>query len=340
VHSTTGLPAPQQLTLSLPPGVTRTGYTIGIDVGGTKTAYGLFDRDRRLVSRHEEPSDATLSAEKFLDGVARSCQSITADAGLSTRELRGIGIGMPSFVLYEEGTIVKTANLPYLRNFPARSYLTERLGGGVRILLDNDSHTGALAEHRHGAGRGFKHMLYCPVSTGIASGIVINNELFRGCYGWSGESGHMIVTPGEGIECGCGNRGCLMSYCSGSMIVKHIQNKITAGEVTIMTQLAGGLEHINACTVAQAYDLGDEMAHWALKQMAQYMSIWAYNLYQTLNINCFVFGGGLLRFGERLFPPMRDLFDKYNKNDMPVYFKEAELGDDFGLIGAAELLFQ
>ncbi len=334
------LPEPRHRTPGIVHQGARTGYTVGIDVGGTKTAYGLFDGDRTLVERFEEPSDPALSAEKFLDRIVRSCRNLTALAGLSTGDLRGIGIGMPSFVLYEEGRIVKTANLPQLCDFPARSYLMDQLGGGVRVLLDNDSHTGALAEHRHGAGRGFKHMLYCPVSTGISSGIVINNELFRGRYGWSGESGHMIVTPGQGIVCGCGNRGCLMSYCSGSMIVKHIQNKIAAGEVTMMAHLAGGVENISACTVAEAYDLGDDMAHWALEQMARYMAIWTYNLYQMLNINCFVFGGGLLSLGERLFPRMRDLFDEYNRNDMPVYFKEAELGNDFGLIGAAELLFQ
>jgi glucokinase len=340
VETITQPPALHHHATGLTHSVARTGYTIGIDVGGTKTAYGLFDRDRTLVDRSEARSDPTLSAEAFLDDVVRSCRRITSEAGLSIDGLRGIGIGMPSFVLYEEGRIVKTANLPHLRNFPARSYLREHLGGGVRILLDNDCHTGALAEHRHGAGRGFKHMLYCAVSTGISSGIIINNELFRGRYGWSGESGHMIVTPGAGIECGCGNRGCLMSYCSGSMIVKHVQNRIAAGEATIMTDLAGGSDKINACTVAQAYDLGDGMACWALEQMARYLSVWVYNLYETLNINCFVFGGGLLRFGERLFPHMRDLFDEYNKNDLPVFFKEAELGADFGLVGAAELLFQ
>ena len=74
--------------------------------------------------------------------------------------------------------------------------------------------------------------------------------------------------------------------------------------------------------------------------MARYMAVWTYNLYVLLNINCFVFGGGLLNFGDRLFPRVRELFDAYNDNDMPVYFKEAELGNDFGIIGAAELMFQ
>ncbi len=73
-------------------------------------------------------------------------------------------------------------------------------------------------------------MLYCPVSTGISSAIIIDGKLFRGSYGWAGESGHSLITPEEGIKCGCENRGCFMSHVSGSMIVKRVIEKIDLGE--------------------------------------------------------------------------------------------------------------
>jgi len=313
-------------------------YTVGIDVGGTKIAYGLFDRDKNLIKKVRTLSDPAITSEAFFDGICETINSILAEEGVKLDQLRGIGLGMPSFVLFDEGKIIKTSNLTNIRDFAARSYMMKKLDS-VRVVIDNDSHTGALAEFRHGAGRGFKHMLYCPVSTGISSGIIINEQLFRGTYGWSGESGHTIVTPGEGIECGCGNKGCLMSYCSGSMIVKHIQKKIAGGDTTILSELAGGTDKITAIHILEAYDKGDAMAHWAVEQMALYMGTWLYNLYTVLNINCFVFGGGLLHFGDRLFKRVREVFDEYNKNDMPVYFKNAELGEDFGMIGAAELIF-
>ena len=280
----------------------RTGCTIGVDVGGTKVALGMFDNEHVLLRRTQFPADKDLAPE--------------------------------------EGRIVKTANLPLLKDVPARQYLKERIGGNVRVLLDNDAHAGALAEHRYGAGRGFRDMLYCPVSTGISSAMVIDNKLFRGRYGWAGESGHMIVNPGQGIECGCGNRGCLMSYCSGAMIVRHIRQWIDEGRGTTMVELVDGTENITCHTLQEAYDLGDEMARSAIDQMARYLALWIYNVYVLLNINCYVFGGGLLNLGDRLFPKVRAYFDQYNDNDAPVYFRQAELGDDFGIIGAAELMFQ
>jgi glucokinase len=322
-------------------------FTISIDVGGTKTAYGLLDGQKQIIRRMTHLSNAACSPEVFFDQIIGNIRELMAAHHIDREHLRGIGIGMPSFILFEEGRIVKTTNLTNIRDFPARAYLMKKLDG-IRVIIDNDSHTGAIAEHRHGAGRGFENMLYCAVSTGISTGIIINGNIFRGSYGWAGESGHMIVSPDDGVECGCGNRGCLMSWCSGSMIIRHIKKWIEAGEQSRITEFAGGGE-LNCNHLAMAYNAGDALAYRAIAQMVQYLGIWAYNLYITLNINCFVFGGGLLKLFRELtgngkagglLNAMKEVFDGYNKDSsMPVYFKEVELGDDFGIIGAAELLF-
>ncbi|MDR3171429.1 MAG: ROK family protein [Treponema sp.] len=313
-------------------------YVVGIDVGGTKIALGLFDHRKRLVAEKGIPSDPDLGPEAFFDVLIQALLKLLAEESVAWEQLQGIGLGMPSFIHFETGHIVKTSNLVRIRDFPARAYLMDKFSG-VPIILDNDAHVAALAEHRMGAGRGFKNMIYCPVSTGIASAIIIDGKLFRGTYGWAGESGHAIATPGEGLLCGCGNQGCFMSWCSGSMIVKHIQNWIAAGEHTLMTELAGGAENIACFHLEAAYDQGDPLAIKALNQMATYLGIWFFNLYVTFNIDCFVLGGGLLKMGEKLLAPVRRTFDQYNRNDMPVYFKTAELGNHFGIIGAAELIF-
>ena len=314
-------------------------YTIGIDVGGTKTTCGILDEKKNIVKTLHQQSDPELSPEMFFDNIAASIYGLCKGQNISLDDLHGIGVGMPSFIRFKDGMIIKTVNLSKIRNFPARDYLMGKLNRNVKVVLDNDSHTGALAEFRHGAGKGFQHMLYCPVSTGISSGIIIDGELFRGAYGWSGESGHMIVTPGRGIECGCGNKGCLMSWCSGSMISKHIQNWILDGQETIMKNMIDDPKKITAMHIGEAFNQNDAMAIRAVEQMVKHMAVWVYNLYVTLNINCFVFGGGLLYMNINLLERVRKEFDNYNRNDMPVYFKTAELGENYGIIGAAELLF-
>ena len=313
-------------------------YTIGIDVGGTKTAYGVLDGEKNLIRDLTHPSNAECSPPEFFDQIAGNVKALMADCGIAAEDLRGLGIGMPSFILYDQGFIIKTSNLVKIQNFPARSYLSEKLGG-LPVILDNDARAAGMAEYRYGAGRGFDQMFYCPVSTGIASALIIGGRPFRGSYGWAGESGHMIATPGEGIQCGCGNQGCYMSWCSGSMIVKHIRQWIAAGERTIMTELAGGAEHIDSVILEAAYDQGDSLAIRAFDQMVHWLGVWFYNLYVSYNVNCFVLGGGLVKMGAKFIEPIRRTFDRYNHDERPVYFKTAGCREHCGILGAAELVY-
>ncbi|MDR1106938.1 MAG: ROK family protein [Treponema sp.] len=313
-------------------------YILGVDVGGTKTAYGLFDREKNLVAERRSASDAGLSPEAFFDGVSACVKDIMAEHGIRNGQMLGVGLGMPSFIVFEKGYIVKTSNLTRIHDFPARSYLEKKLGG-IPVMLDNDTHVAGLAEYRRGAGCGSGDMIYCAVSTGIASAAILGGRVLRGSYGWAGETGHQIVTPGEGIMCGCGNRGCFMSWCSGSMIVKHIQGWIASGEKTLMTELAGCAENIECRHLETAFDRNDALAARALGQMSKYLGLYLYNLYLTFNINCFVLGGGLVKMGEKLLGPARGVFDECNHNDMEVFFRTAGLTDRSGIIGAAELVF-
>lgn len=317
------------------------GYYIGIDVGGTKIAYGLFNDEKKLVSKLKRPTNTSLSVEDFFDEMCKQIDILLNEQNIRFEDVEGIGIGMPSFIIFEKGYVVKTASIPQIHDFPLRDYLRKKLGEKVRIVIDNDGNIGALAELRYGAGRGFEHMVFCLVSTGLGSSIIINKSLFRGSYGWAGESGHTLVNPfdASSIMCGCNNIGCFNSFSSGKMILEHVKKWINSGETTVLADLAGDLCKISTEHIDEAYDLGDAMAIKAVEQMAQYMAIWIYNIYLMFNINCFVFSGGLLAMGEKLFGRVKELFDRYNKSDYPVYFYDTQLGADTGILGAMELLF-
>jgi len=309
-------------------------YVIGVDAGGTKVAYGLFDKNKKLIDRLQYPTDILADGPAFSDGIVKTVNELMTRNGLDFSELKGVGICMPSFILFDEGYICMTSAMTNIKEFAMRDYIAERLP--VRIALDNDSNAAALAEYRHGAGRGSRHMIYVSASTGLGSGIIIDGKLFRGSYGWAGECGHMLATPDEGVLCGCQNRGCYMSYASGRYIPKHVEARLGKGAESAMAACDG----IDCTNILEAYKENDLLAVEAVEQMAHYMAVCVFNVYQMLNINLFVFGGGLVNFGDALFGRMRSEFDRYNHVDKPVDFKFAELVKDFGIIGAAELIFE
>lgn len=311
-------------------------YTIGIDAGGTKVAYGLFDFDGKLIDRFEHPSDPKADGPAFSDRMAETVEMLLEKNAISRQLLDGVGVCMPSYIMYDEGYIFLTSALPKVRDFYMRDYLRNKLH--VPVLLDNDANAAALAEYRRGAGAGkdLKHMVYIAISTGIGSGIIINRDLYRGSYGFAGECGHMLITPDEGIECGCRNKGCFMSYAGGRYIPMHLKDRLHEGRRSI---LSGIDETVLSCReILPACRENDPLAMEMLGQMAHYIAVCVYNIYELLNINTFVFGGGLTSFGDLLFDRVRGEFDRYNHIKLPVTFLTAQLKKDFGIIGASELV--
>lgn len=307
-------------------------YIFGIDAGGTKVAYGLFDREGRLLDKYQHPTDIQADGPAFSEQLIETINKILKEHGTTLDEVYGVGICMPSYIRFESGYIHMTSAMVNIKDFAMRDYLEERLG--VKVILDNDSNAAALAEYRRGAGRGCEHMVYMAVSTGIGSGIIINGNLFRGSYGWAGESGHMLDTPDAGIMCGCGNYGCFMSQISGRNLPKRLAIRMMEGKESLLSRE----EKLNGEALLKAYEAGDELAKEEIEHMAHHLAVCVYNVYQLLNINVFVFGGGLTNLGDVLFGRVREEFDRYDHIKMPVEFRFAQLKSDFGIIGAAELL--
>jgi len=170
------------------------------------------------------------------------------------------------------------------------------------------------------------------IGTGLGSGIIIDGRLFRGTYGWAGESGHMLATPDAGEMCGCENRGCFMSYTTGKHLPQRIGRRLSAGAKSELSALSDGAQLLAALNRA------DPLAADVLDEMGYYLAVCVFNIYQLLNIDTFVFGGGLVSFGDALFGQVRKVFDRFNHLPLPVHFKLAEIANDVGIIGAAEFV--
>ena len=304
---------------------------IGVDVGGTKVAYGLFDEEGKLLDRRQHPTPMLADGPQLSELILETVNAILKDNSVDHSQIKGIGIGMPSFLIYDRGYVYMTSAMVNVRDFPMRDWFAERID--IPVVIDKDSNAAALAEYRYGAGRGSRNMIYTAVSTGIGCGLILNGELFRGSYGWAGESGHMLITPDSGVECGCRNRGCFMSWASGRYIPDQLRI-LGKGRRTVL-DMNGPLD---GPALREACEAGDALALECVGQMAHYIGVCVFNIYLLLNVNLFVFGGGLTHFGDLLFDKVRAEFDRYNHVDMPVDFRFAELKQDFGIIGAAELV--
>ena len=162
-----------------------------VDLGGTKVRAVVADGSGRVLGDDIRPSGAADGLEAVLGRMVASLDAALARAGVEREQLAGLGIASPGAVDVERGVVPNAPQLPGWQDVPLARLMAERVG--VAALLENDASAAALGEHRFGAGRGTRHMLYLTVSTGVGGGIIIDGELYRGKSGAAGELGHVII---------------------------------------------------------------------------------------------------------------------------------------------------
>ncbi|MER5969778.1 ROK family protein [Streptomyces sp. NPDC002055] len=134
------------------------------------------------------------------------------------RRCLGAGLAVPSAVAEPEGTALNPLHVAWPAGAPVRDIFAERVrdagilataGSGVTVFAGNDVNLAALAEHRHGAGRGARDLLCVATGhRGVGGALVLDGRLHSGSSGLALEVGHLTVNP-KGRTCHCGSRGCL-----------------------------------------------------------------------------------------------------------------------------------
>jgi glucokinase len=303
---------------------------VGVDVGGTKIAAGLVTDDGRIVDRTRVPSPAE-DPQMLIDAVVLAVQELQ-----SRHEVSAVGLGAAGFVAEDRNHIHFSPHLEW-GDGPVADLVAERVG--VRVAVENDANAAAWAEHVYGAGRGFDHQLMLTVGTGIGGGMVLDGELYRGAGGMAAEVGHLTLVRG-GRLCDCGRLGCWEEYASGSSLDRDAREAAARGEVPGLVKAAGGLAEVNGHKVTELAQQGNEDALALLKALAESLATGISSLVSVLDPAVVVVGGGVSAVGplllDLLTTALRDDISGGSRRPVPE-LRLAELGNDAGLVGCADL---
>jgi glucokinase len=223
-------------------------------------------------------------------------------AGVKRERLAGLGIASPGAVDVARGIVPNAPQLPGWQDVPLARLLGERFG--LPTLLENDASAAALGEHRFGAGRGSRYMLYITVSTGVGGGIIIDGELYRGKSGAAGELGHVIIDM-NGPACGCGAHGCLESLASGTAIAKRGELLAESGDSLILARLRKEEGPVTAEMMERAATMGDAASREAFRQAGHYFGVALAGFVNVFDPEVIVIGGGVAKAGDLLLEQAR-----------------------------------
>ena len=313
-------------------------FILVLDLGGTHFRLALANRDGKLLSRYAASSHAAQSQQRLIGRINRAIREITSD--IDVKQVLGMGVAAAGLVNPETGVLLSSPNLPRLSNVPLKALLEREIKAPV--WLANDASLAALGEHRFGAGRGFSHLVYITVSTGIGGGVIIDNGLFLGGQGFAAEIGHMVIDP-DGPRCACGNIGCLEALASGSAIARMALEELSRGKVSIITSLADNdLSQVTAEMVARAAQSGDPLAEEIMDRAGTSLGIGVVNLLHLFDPELVIIGGGVSKAGPILFRPLVNTVRAYAwlRPYRSCKIVPAKLKDAVGDLGAISLLLK
>jgi len=309
---------------------------IGIDLGGTNIHAGIVNKNHEVLCRRFVPTLVEEGRDPVIERLFTVIQELKGQ--YPPESIQGIGIGAAGIIDIERGVIVTSPNFPGWQDVPLRDIISRRFN--IPTILDNDANAAVFGEHWAGAGQGCSSMIGLTLGTGVGGGIILDGRLWHGHQGMAGEIGHMTIVP-DGLQCPCGNRGCLEAYVSATGIVRRTIARL--GDRSAQGLFAAaGIEKPGELTAAHVHRAalgGDDMARDILRETGVYLGIAIGNLINILDTELFIIGGGASNAWDSFYPSMAE---EARRRSLPgpagmVRIVRAHLGDDAGLIGACGL---
>lgn len=257
---------------------------IGVDIGGTKLAFVLINRQGESLATYQLPTQVADGTPAILDRIAQGLQVLLDQA---PAPVAGIGIGVPGQVDPVEGIVHNAVNLAWT-DVPLRDAVARRLSNGLPIWIQKDGNALALGEMVYGAARGCGDFVHVAIGTGLGGGAIANGQLIIGANFNPTEIGHLALNP-EGRQCACGLRGCPEMYISGIGLLAGVQEHRAQYPQSALARL----DHPSTTDIIQTARAGDPLAGVVFEEAARWLGAILAMCAGILNPAMFVIGGGL-----------------------------------------------
>ncbi|WP_342027748.1 ROK family protein [Lihuaxuella thermophila] len=302
------------------------GYAIGVDLGVNYILTVLTDLQGNIVG--EETCELhNRSLDEVIPLLKKSIQSVSNQTPKCTYGIVGIGIGVPGLV-DDKGLVLFAPNLGW-KNVNLKEMIATEFN--TPVIIDNEANAGAYGEKLFGVGKGISNLVYVSAGIGIGTGIILNNELYRGRSGFSGEIGHLIIEV-NGKKCSCGNKGCWELYASERALVEEATSLLSGNSGL-------GKEEIDLSYLVKLANQGKPEVIRLFNQIGEYLGIGITNIINTFNPEMIIIGNRLTMAEPWISNPIHRVVENrslpYHRKDLRIEFSNLSVYSS--ALGAASL---
>lgn len=318
-------------------------YIIGIFVSEMEVTCSIINFKCQIVARNTIVPTTTESNDELIDTID-ALLSKTLEAIPDVQEkLIGIGIASVGLIDYSGGRILRADNYPNIRNLPLVDYYKKRFC--VPVIISNDMCASAIAEKYFGNSIGVSDFLFLGVYSSIGTGIYLDDHVYRGFYGLSGELGFTTVDYHDETDV---KPRQLESYVRIDRYVAQANRDFANGVAGMPTfsknHLITWMDIVNEAQKENPYCVD------VITRIATYISLTIVNLINLFDPQMIVIGGQVAAAGELLLSLVNerirgksvkrflaDIDDAHRYRETRVLL--SKFGDQSAVVGAGALLF-
>ncbi|WBX78561.1 ROK family transcriptional regulator [Virgibacillus salarius] len=297
-------------------------YIIGVDIGGTKVAIGITDLNGSMISFSEFPTQVYLEKNLF-EQIKKHVEEQKEKLNIDNSKILGMGVGILGVVHVEKGIVKEAPALRWI-NFPIKKELNSKFN--FPIYIDNDVNISVLGEHWKGIGSTRSNLIYIAIGTGIGSGLIINNQLYRGSNYSAGEIGYMVTDKEHAQQYYpvYEGYGYLESVSSGSSIGSQLSKKLK--------------KTLTAKEAFKLYEKNNKQAVEIIETAIENLGIGIANYISLFDPEMIVLGGGVSESYSLIINKMQPIIDRFTPEKCDVV--KSILGKEAGVVGAVALFLK
>jgi glucokinase len=303
-----------------------TNLFAGIDVAQGSLRAVVVSADGEVVTRRE----AAYQPDSVTSEVAAIVSALREEG-----DIQCVGVAIPGLVNRETDRVLVSIGFPSVVRFDLHSELMKATG--LRFELENDANAAAYGEYKAGAGRDARNLFYIHIGDAVGGAIIIDGKLWTGSSGCAGEVGHTTINT-DGIQCVCGNVGCLETVASAPNIVRRARERLDRDSTSSLSRLAA-TENFTAVDLAHEARNGDDFSIMMIERTGKMIGTAVAGIINLLSLERIVLGGAVMEAGDVILNP---IIQAARKQSFQPCFESTrivagELGADAVAIGAALL---
>jgi len=314
------------------------GFVLGIGFDDEAVIGAVMDLHLKIVAMSRETTRLDSDVDELLHQLLSCAKRAIKDASIKEESLLGIGVAASGLVNTQEGTVVMSSTIEFLKQVPIRRFFEKKFSAPVMVV--NLAGAKTIAERALGAGAMADDMIYVEYGkTGIGAGIISGGKLMHGARHAAGELGHTHMIE-EGPACKCGSFGCLEAIAGAAAIQTRIRKAIADGGGSEVLALAGGNPaSVSGWMILSAAKAGDKACAAIVEQAANYLGLGLANLVNLFNPSVLVLDQRLQLAGQGLLDQVTKVVKRqaliYSTKNMSIVF--GKLGSEASVLGAGSI---